>query len=80
MLINSQEVKNLPNIKSAIKRVKITKSKTLNNLIRKSALKTKIKKEKANGVVKLEYVVLKRKILIFVTNVKNFLVKSIPKN
>jgi len=43
-------------------------------------LKTKIKKEKANGVVKLEYVVLKRKILIFVTNVKNFLVKSIPKN
>jgi len=43
-------------------------------------LKTKTKKEKANGVVKLEYVVLKRKILIFVTNVKNFLVKSIPKN
>ena len=43
-------------------------------------LKTKTKKEKANGVVKLEYVVLKKIIIIFVMNVKNFLVKSIPKN
>lgn len=44
MLINSQEVKGLPNIKSAIKRVKVTKVKSLNNVIRKSALKTTIKK------------------------------------
>lgn len=40
----SQEVKILPNIKSAIKRVKITKAKTLKNTMRKSALKTAIKK------------------------------------
>lgn len=44
MLINSQEVKSLPNIKSAIKRVKVTKTKTSNNLTKKSALKTSIKK------------------------------------
>jgi len=36
----------LPNIKSAIKRVKITKSKTLQNTIKKSELKTAIKKAK----------------------------------
>ncbi len=42
----------LPNIKSAIKRVKVSKTKTLKNVVRKSALKTSIKKCKeaiANG-------------------------------
>lgn len=34
----------MPNIKSAIKRVKITKAKTLKNAMRKSALKTSIRK------------------------------------
>lgn len=34
----------MPNIKSAIKRVRITKHKTLKNSIRKSALKSTIKK------------------------------------
>ena len=34
----------MPNIKSAIKRVKVTKTKTTNNLTKKSALKTSIKK------------------------------------
>jgi len=34
----------LPNIKSAIKRVKVTKAKTLRNSMRKSALRTSIKK------------------------------------
>jgi len=34
----------LPNIKSAIKRVKVTETKTLKNTMRKSALKTSIKK------------------------------------
>jgi len=34
----------LPNIKSAIKRVEVTKTKTLKNTIKKSALKTAIKK------------------------------------
>jgi small subunit ribosomal protein S20 len=43
---NSQEVKGLPNIKSAIKRVKVSRAKTLKNTIRKSALKTAIKKAK----------------------------------
>ena len=42
--IKSQEVKGLPNIKSSIKRVEVTKSKTLKNTVRKSALKTAIKK------------------------------------
>jgi len=37
-------VKILPNIKSAIKRVKVTKVKTLKNTMRKSALKTAIRK------------------------------------
>ena len=36
----------MPNIKSAIKRVKVTKVKTLKNVIRKSALKTILKKSK----------------------------------
>jgi small subunit ribosomal protein S20 len=46
-------VNTLPNIKSAIKRVKVTEAKTLKNTIRKSALKTTIKKCKeaiATGV------------------------------
>ncbi|NLK87626.1 MAG: 30S ribosomal protein S20 [Clostridiaceae bacterium] len=34
----------MPNIKSAIKRVKVAKAKTLKNTMRKSALKTAIKK------------------------------------
>ena len=34
----------MPNIKSAIKRVKINKSKALKNVMRKSALKTSVKK------------------------------------
>lgn len=42
--IGSQEVNTLPNIKSAIKRVKVSETKTLKNTIRKSALKTSIKK------------------------------------
>jgi small subunit ribosomal protein S20 len=37
-------VKGLPNIKSAIKRVKVTETKTLKNTMRKSALKTAVKK------------------------------------
>ena len=45
-VIDSQEVKGLPNIKSAIKRVKVTKVKTLSNTIIKSALKTVVKKSK----------------------------------
>ena len=44
MLIKSQEVKSLPNIKSSIKRVKVSKAKTLKNAMRKSALKTAIRK------------------------------------
>ena len=34
----------MPNIKSAIKRVKVTKAKTLQNIVKKSALKTVVKK------------------------------------
>ncbi len=34
----------MPNIKSAVKRVEVTKAKTLKNTIRKSALKTAIKR------------------------------------
>jgi small subunit ribosomal protein S20 len=37
-------VNTLPNIKSAIKRVKVTETKTLKNTIKKSELKTTIKK------------------------------------
>ena len=36
----------MPNIKSAIKRVKVAKAKTLKNVMRKSALKSSIKKSK----------------------------------
>lgn len=42
----------LPNIKSAIKRVKVTQTKTLKNTIKKSALKTSIKKCKEAIVAK----------------------------
>lgn len=34
----------MPNIKSAIKRVEVTKTKTAKNAVRKSALKTVVKK------------------------------------
>ncbi|MDP4114323.1 MAG: 30S ribosomal protein S20 [Bacillota bacterium] len=34
----------MPNIKSAIKRVEVTKTKTMKNMVKKSALKTTIKK------------------------------------
>ena len=43
-------------------------------------VKTRIKKEKANGVAKYEYAVLKKRILVFVMNVKNFFAKNIPEN
>ncbi len=46
MLTKSQEVKGLPNIKSAIKRVSVTKVKTAKNVTKKSALKTAVKKSK----------------------------------
>lgn len=39
-----REVKNLPNIKSAIKRVKVTQKKNLRNRMIKSAMKTQVKK------------------------------------
>lgn len=44
LYINVQEVKDLPNIKSAKKRVKVIKTKTLRNQMIKSQLKTYIKK------------------------------------
>ena len=37
----------MPNIKSAIKRVNVAKAKTFKNVVRKSALKSSIKKCKA---------------------------------
>lgn len=40
------EVKILPNIKSAVKRVKVTKKKTLRNREQKSILKTYIRKSR----------------------------------
>jgi small subunit ribosomal protein S20 len=43
-LIFIEEVKNLPNIKSAMKRVKVSQAKTLQNRMIKSGLKTTIKK------------------------------------
>lgn len=43
----------MPNIKSAIKRVKVTQAKTLQNTIKKSALKTTIKKCK-EAIAKVE--------------------------
>lgn len=46
--ISYREVNNLPNIKSAKKRVKVTQTKTLNNQMFKTSLKTIVKKfEKA---------------------------------
>ncbi len=44
MLILRREVTNLPNIKSAIKRVKVNEKKNLRNRMIKSALKTQVKK------------------------------------
>jgi small subunit ribosomal protein S20 len=44
MRILRREVKNLPNIKSAIKRVKVTEKKNLRNRMVKSAMKTQLKK------------------------------------
>lgn len=38
----------MPNIKSAIKRVKVNETKALKNTMRKSALRTSIKKAKAS--------------------------------
>ena len=40
----TQEVKAVPNIKSAIKRVKISKARTLRNASAKSALRTSLKR------------------------------------
>ena len=40
----AKEVKKLPNIKSAIKRVKVNEKKNLRNRMIKSAMKTQIKK------------------------------------
>ena len=44
MLILPGEVNTLPNIKSAIKRVKVNEKKNLRNRMVKSAMKTQIKK------------------------------------
>ena len=44
MLILRREVNILPNIKSAIKRVKVNEKKNLRNRMIKSAMKTQIKK------------------------------------
>ena len=44
LLIMRGEVKILPNIKSAIKRVKVTEKKNLRNRMIKSAMKTQVKK------------------------------------
>ena len=44
MLTKSQEVNGLPNIKSAMKRVKVTKTKATQNSITRSVLKTSIRK------------------------------------
>ena len=41
------EVKNMPNIKSAIKRVKVSKKKNLRNRMIKSGVKTAVKKYEA---------------------------------
>ena len=41
---NAKEVKLVPNIKSAIKRVKVTETKNLRNRIVKSKVKTAVKK------------------------------------
>jgi small subunit ribosomal protein S20 len=46
LLINSQEVKGMPNVRSAMKRVRSTKRKTLRNNIRRSVLKTTLKKSR----------------------------------
>jgi small subunit ribosomal protein S20 len=43
----NKEVENMPNIKSAKKRVKVTKTKTLQNKMFRSQMKTDIKKYEA---------------------------------
>jgi small subunit ribosomal protein S20 len=43
-LILEREMKNMPNIKSAKKRVKVIETKTLQNKMHRSALKTEMKK------------------------------------
>lgn len=47
MILQIWEVNNLPNIKSAKKRVKVTESKTLQNRMFKTAYKTILKKYEA---------------------------------
>ncbi len=42
------EVKEMPNIKSAIKRVKVTEKKTAANKMKKSEIRTVVKKAKAS--------------------------------
>ena len=45
--LNDQEVKAMPNIKSAMKRVKVSKKKYLRNRMIKSGVKTAVKKYEA---------------------------------
>ena len=45
--LNDQEVKIMPNIKSAMKRVKVSKKKNLRNRMIKSGVKTAVKKYEA---------------------------------
>jgi len=49
-------------------------------VVRVVVLKIKIKNVKANGAAKYRFAVLKKTILVFVTNVNSFPVKFIPKN
>lgn len=44
------EVKKMPNIKSAIKRVKVSEKKSVANKMKKSEIRTEIKKAKASVV------------------------------
>jgi small subunit ribosomal protein S20 len=46
------EVKEMPNIKSAIKRVKVTEKKTAANKMKKSEIRTVVKKAKASIATK----------------------------
>jgi small subunit ribosomal protein S20 len=46
LLIIPREVSIVPNIKSAAKRVKVSKTKTARNIVIKSSLKTAVKKAK----------------------------------
>ena len=47
-MINQMEVKEMPNIKSAIKRVLVTEKKTAANKMKKSEIRTVVKKAKAS--------------------------------